>query len=106
MVTKQEYLLAQQTVVQYHREQEDAARAKFEAIKVELDAYFKGTYIKKYRLGEIRVTDYHELPQITIIPVKPDFDEDYGDDKMDRDITAIGLKHGVDLGWTSDIYGK
>lgn len=87
----------------------DVTNKMMDLIKVELDEYFKKTHIEKYRLEYYSFKNYkylvNSLDSVIIIPIKPVFDEDYGGE-YDDDVAKIGKKYGIDLQFTSDIYGK
>lgn len=102
LTSNEEYLSALDTIRKYHKEQKEILKSKLPALKKDLDAFFKNTYIKEYYFGD---SDEDDFTRIVIFPTEPEFDEDYNG-ALDDDLSKVGLKHGLDVVFTSDIYGK
>jgi hypothetical protein len=78
-------------------------KEKKSKIEIELKEYFKGTYIKEFRLNDY--TNMIGEDCIEIFSLDPYFDEDY-DGKFDDDIDKIGEKYNIPLSFDSGSYGK
>lgn len=109
-ITKEQYEQAKAIVDKYNHQLDADFQATMEKIKADLEKYFSenevcGGKIEKFKLSN-KTWLGTSYTHVDIIPIEPDFDEDYWDDKADADIEAIGQKYGVYLSWESGVYPK
>jgi hypothetical protein len=107
MVSKDEYKKAKKIVEDYEQQEREDLAKKIALMEVDLKDFFAknkvgGRTIRKFTIDSI----LGQKDIVRIIPVEPDFNEDYQDDSADTKIMEIGNKYGVWLKFHSGVYPK
>lgn len=112
MISKEAYTEAAKVVAEYENQIEEEFNQRAEVVKKELKEYFSNNKVCGVKIKEVEYEvqkfrgDDNSNWHLSIIPIQPDFDEDYDDDNADKDIEAIGEKYNIRVGWTYGVYGK
>lgn len=91
---KKEYNYALKVIKAYEADELKKFDEKVIEIQKELDVFFKGTYIKEYRINK---ANWLGTKCVEIVSINPRFDEDYGGE-FDEALNVIGQKYGVYVG--------
>lgn len=100
--TEDQYIAALDVVKSYELNQDILFSEKVKAVVSDLDVLFNNTEIKSYR---IRPQDWLGNKCVEIIPIDPEFDEDYNGE-FDEAIEKLAQKHGCKVKMASEIYSK
>lgn len=84
----------------YYPIEEVGINERVEMLKKDLNEYFKDTEIKEYEIYSIKGNN------VRLVPINPEFDENYDNDEMDNHIAKIGKKYNLLVAWTSGIRPK
>lgn len=100
---EEEYKAAKKIVDSYKENQEKILIEKVKDVQLDLDEFFKTTYIKKFILRP--KFNFPGTNQVEIYSLDPEFDEDYEGD-LDDGVEKIAKKHDLYINWGGGIYSK
>lgn len=108
MISKDEYKKAKKIVDDYEQYEREELAKKVALMEADLKDFFAKNRVGGRTIKKFTIEGEHlgQKDIVRILPVEPDFDEDYQDDASDKKIMEIGNKYGVWLKFHSGVYPK